>query len=158
MYTHFLILCKIDVKCLEDELSSNNTWPLMTASTSKVHGHWPVNYAVVSIRNRGRWVLHAEFSCKPFPFYIQSNRANAGGHLNGKFQIWPSINQTRQGKVMHWKIILGHKNLWLPMEMVISCCVESMSGWKSQTATSKRELLHQTSVWFIKLVSQTISD
>ena len=29
-------------------------------SHHKVHGHWPANYAVVNIRDRGRWVLNAE--------------------------------------------------------------------------------------------------
>ncbi len=36
---------------------------MTTESTSKVHGHWPANYAVANINDsRGTWVLHAESS------------------------------------------------------------------------------------------------
>ena len=40
--------------------SMYNAWPLVAGSTSYLHGHWPVNYAVINIRDRGSWVLHAE--------------------------------------------------------------------------------------------------
>ncbi len=33
---------------------------MTTESTSKVHGHWPVKYAVANIKDGGRWVLHVE--------------------------------------------------------------------------------------------------
>ncbi len=57
---------------------------MITESTSEVHGHWPGKYAVASIKDRGRWVLHAESPVlhaessyilhAPLVFYMATNR------------------------------------------------------------------------------------
>ncbi len=45
---------KIEVKCLEDYKYMATDRYITTESTSKVHGHWSVKYAVANIQDRGK--------------------------------------------------------------------------------------------------------
>ncbi len=60
---------------------TTNTY-MTTESTSKVHGHWPVKYAVANIQDRGRWSYMLSPQCymlSPPVFYMASHRNTSEG-------------------------------------------------------------------------------